>query len=129
MPTITEQTIAEIDAEMAKWAEFLNFGVGVTSFGTAISCIGTPRPDITGLMALAFYLVLMIYGSDRFPRKVLELRKAKLEGIDSLTLVGIEKKNFGLRAAMHHFPVFMVGWSFLGCVTLYGLARTVKLFG
>lgn len=122
MPEITEDTLKEIEAEYSKWGEFLNGGLGLLSFSFGLSCLGTPRPDITGFLSLSFVLVFALYGKERFPKKIRELRKKKLSGIDELTLLGFEKKYFGFVALIKNFPVYLIGWSFLGCVALYGIA-------
>ncbi len=120
MPEITQETIEEIESEYAKWAEFLNVGVGLLSFSLGISCLGTPRPDVTGFLSLLFMLLFMVYGQKHFPRKLRELRKASLVGIDELLLLGIEHKYFGIRGIFKNFPVFLAGWLFLGGVGIYG---------
>lgn len=118
---ITQATIDEIESEYAKWAEFLNVGVGLLSFSLGISCLGTPRPDVTGFLSLIFMLLFMAYGKNHFPRKLRELRKASLVGIDELLLLGIERKHFGIRGIFKHFAVFLAGWLFLGGVGIYGV--------
>lgn len=121
MPTITAKTIEEIEGEYAKWAEFTNVGVGLLSFSLGISCLGTPRPDITGFLSLLFMFLFMAYGQKHFPRKIRDLRKAELAEIDQLTLLGIERKYFSTRSLLRYFPVFSAGWLFLGGVALYGI--------
>lgn len=121
MPEITQETIEEIESEYAKWAEFLNVGVGLLSFSLGISCLGTPRPDVTGFLSLLFMLLFMLYGQKHFPHKLRELRKASLVGIDELLLLGIERKYFGIRGVFKNFPVFFTGWLFLGGVGIYGI--------
>jgi hypothetical protein len=122
MPEITEDTLKEIEAEYSKWGEYLNGGIGLLSFSFGLSCLGTPRPDLTGFLSLAFVLILALYGKERFPKKLKELRKKELYGIDELALLGFEKKYFGFMALVKNFPVYLIGWSFLGLVTLYGIA-------
>jgi len=119
VPEITQETIEEIESEYAKWAEFLNVGVGLLSFSLGISCLGTPRPDVTGFLSLLFMLLFMVYGQKHFPLKLRELRKASLVGIDELLLLGIERKYFGIRGVSKNFPVFLAGWLFLGGVAIY----------
>lgn len=121
MSKITLKTIAEIESEYAKWAEFLNVGVGLLSFSLGISCIGTARPDITGFISLLFMFMFMAYGQKHFPRKIRELRKSDLVGIEQLKLQGIERNYFGIRNVLRNFPIFLAGWLFLGCVGLYGV--------
>lgn len=121
MVKITTKSISEIEAELAKWAEFLNVAVGLFSFSLGISCLGTSRPDVTGFISLVFVLLFMAYGRKHFPRKILELRKAELSELDQLKLIGIEKKSFGLRSLLKNFPVFWTGWTFLGGVAIYGI--------
>jgi hypothetical protein len=121
VPEITQETIDKIDSEYAKWAEFLNVGVGLLLFSLGISCLGTPRPGITGFLSLLFMLLFMVYGQKHFPRKLRELRKASLVGIDELLLLGIERKHFGIQGVFKNFPVFLAGWLFLGGVAIYGI--------
>lgn len=123
MSKITLETIEEIEGEYAKWSEFMNVGVGLLSFNLGISCLGTPRPDISGFLSLGFMLLFMMYGQSNFPRKIRELRKAELVGIDQLTLLGIERKYFGVQGLFRNFPVFLSGWLFLGGVAIYGLFK------
>ena len=123
MPKITLKTIEEIESEYAKWAEFLNVGVGLLSFSLGISCLGTPRPDITSFLSLIFMFMFMVYGQKHFPRKIRELRKADLAGMDQLALLGIERKYFGLQSLFRNFPVFFSGWIFLGSVGLYSVFK------
>jgi len=122
MREITESTLKEIEAEYSKWGEYLNGGVGLLSFSFGLSCLGTPRPDITGFISLLFVLIFLIYGQKHFPQKLKELRKKKLSGIDELTLLGFEKKYFGFTALFKNFPIYLIGWSFLGFVSIYGVA-------
>jgi len=118
---ITQETIAEIETEYAKWAEFLNVGVGLLSFSLGISCLGTTRTDVTAFLSLLFMLLFMVYGQKHFPRKLRELRKASLVGIDELLLHGIERKYFGIKSLFKNFPIFLTSWCFLGGVGIYGI--------
>lgn len=121
MPEITDKTLEEIKIEYKKWAEYLNGVLGILSFSFGLSCLGTPWPDTTGFFSLCFLILLGVYGKNRFPEKIRELRKADLKGIDELTLIGIEKKYFGLGALLFKFPVFLTGWLFLGGVSVFGV--------
>lgn len=121
MPEITHEIIEEIESEYAKWAEFLNIGVGLLSFSLGISCIGATRTDVTAFLSMLFMLLFMVYGQKHFPRKLRELRKTSLLGIDELLLHGIERKYFGIRSVFKNFPIFLTGWFFLGGVGIYGV--------
>ena len=123
MTTITNKTINEIEFEFAKWSEFFNVGVGLLSFSLGISCLGTSRPDVTGFLSLLFVLVFMFYGQKHFPGKIRKLRKDELSELDQLTLLGIERKYFGLRSLIRNAPVFLAGWAFLGGVAIYGALK------
>lgn len=120
MVRITNKIISEIEGEYAKWSEFLNGGIGMFAFSLGISCLGTPRPDITAFLSLLFLLVFSAYGQKHFPQKLKALRKAELSGVDEVALLGIEKKYFGIAATFKNFPVYLVGWCFLGGVAIYG---------
>lgn len=121
MAKITDTTLAEIETEYAKWSEFLNIGVGLLSFSLGISCLGTPIPGISALLSLLFMLIFIAYGRKKhYPAKLRELRKATLVGIDEVALLGIKRKYFGLSAIFRKFPVFLVGWFFLGGVAGVG---------
>ncbi len=122
MSQITENTLLEIEAEYAKWGEFLNGGIGLLAFSFGLSCLGISRPDITGFLSLFFLVTFLAYGRKHFPGKLRELRKNDLSGIDELTLIGIEKRYFGVVALFRNFTVYLIGWLFLGGVTLYGVA-------
>lgn len=121
MPIINDETIAEIDSEYEKWGEYLNGGIGILAFAFGLSCLGTPWPDVTGFCSLVFLMLLSFYGKQSFPQKIKSLRKIKLEGIDEMTLLGIEKKYFGIKALFFRFPIFLAGWCFLGGVSVYGV--------
>jgi hypothetical protein len=123
MAEITEKTLSKIDAEYSKWAELLNGGIGLMSFSFGLSCLGTDRPDFTGFLSLVFVLIFAIYGKEHFPKKLKQLRKKELSGIDEVTLLGLEKKYFGVQALFRYFPIYLIGWIFLGCVTMYGVAE------
>ena len=120
MPEITQKTIEEIESDYAKWAEFLNVGIGLLSFSLGISCLGTTRTDVTACLSLLFMLLFMVYGQKHFPRKLNELRKASVAGLDEILLLGIERKYFGIRSLFKNFPIFLAGWFFLGGVGIYG---------
>lgn len=122
MNRVTPETLATIEAQYASWAEFLNGGIGLAAFAFGISCLGTPRPDITGFLSLAFLLIVMLHGQKRFPAKLQELRKEELSGIDEVAYLGIKKKFFGLAAVVKNFSIYLIGWFFLGAVALYGVA-------
>lgn len=123
MARITNKTISEIEAEYSKWSELLNGGVGLLAFNLGISCLGTPRPDISSFLSLAFLLAFMIYAQRHFPAKIKELRKTELSGIDKVTLIGIEKKYFGFFSFMKNFQIYLIGWCFLGGVFLYSMLK------
>lgn len=125
---IDESTIEELDAEYAKWGEFLNGRVGLLAFSFGLSCLGTPWPDITGFLSLVFLLLFSVYGQKHFPKTLKQLRKKKLVGVAEMTLIGIEKKYFGLEAAFKKFYVYMFGWLFLGFVSVSGVIQRVMLF-
>lgn len=123
MAGISEDELIEIEAEYSKWGEYLNGGIGLLSFSFGLACLGTPRPDITGFLSLAFILLFAAYGKERFPKRIKELRKRQLSGVDELTLLGFEKKYFGFRALFRNFTVYVAGWSFLGGVAIYGVLK------
>lgn len=123
---ITEDLLRTLEGEYAKWAFILNNFIGVTSFSLGISCLGTPRPDITGLLSLVFMLVVGIYAREAFPKTLLQLRDATLSEIDQLTRDGLRRKYLSLQAAITHAPVFLIGWLFLGAVELWGLWRVAS---
>lgn len=123
MAKITLQTITEIETEYAKWAEFLNVGVGLLSFNLGISCLGTPSPSISASLSLVFMFLFLLYGQKHFPRKIRELRKSDLAEMDRLTHIGIEHKYFGIKSLFRYFPVFLAGYLFLGAVCLYGILK------
>ncbi|MFC4258557.1 hypothetical protein ACFOZ5_05840 [Marinobacter lacisalsi] len=122
MSEINEDTLNKIEAEYSKWGEYLNGGLGLLSFSFGLSCLGTPRPDITGSISLVFIIIFSIYGKEHFPEKLKELRKKELSGVDELTLLRIEKRYFGISALFRNFPVYLIGWTFLGLVAIYGVA-------
>ncbi len=122
MTNITENTLAQIESEYAKFGEFLNGGIGLLAFSFGLTCLGTPRPDITGFLSLVFLIILGSYGRKHFPEKLRELRKKELSRIDKVVLLGIEKKYFGVGALFKNFTVYLFGWVFLGSVTIYGIA-------
>jgi len=76
----------------------------------------------------ALILVFASRAKTRFPRKLEELRKEELSGIDELILLGFEKKYFGLTAMIKNFPAGLIGWFFLGGVALYGVALDAGWF-
>lgn len=128
MRHITNKTLSDIEAEYAKWSEFLNGGVGLLAFNLGISCLGTPRPDITATLSFIFLFLFMFYGQRHFPKKLKTLREAELSGVDEVAFLGIEKKYFGFVAIFKNFPVYLVGWFFLAGVCIYGvLKNTGKL--
>jgi len=51
---IFQGALKRIEAEYAAWGEFLNGVIGLLAFSFGLSCLGTPRPDITGFMSLLF---------------------------------------------------------------------------
>ena len=123
MARITNKTIYEIEAEYATWSEFLNGGIGMFAFSLGISCLGTARPDITAFLSLLFLLLFAVYGQRHFPKKLKALRKAELSGVDEVALLGIEKKYFSFVALFKNFPIYLIGWCFLGAVTIYGILK------
>ncbi len=123
MQKITPEMIKHIEAEYAEWGEFLNGVIGLLAFSFGLSCLGTDRPDITGFMSLVFILIFALYGKTKFPQKLKDLRKEELSGIDELILLGFERKYFSPMAVIKNFPVGLIGWFFLGGVTLYGAAE------
>lgn len=121
MQKINTETLKEIEDQYAKWGEYLNSFIGLLSFQFALSCLGTNRPDITGFISLIFLTALGLYGRKRFPEKIRELRKEELSKIDKMTLSGIEKKYFGFKSLFQFFPIYVIGWTFLTSVSLYGI--------
>jgi hypothetical protein len=119
MSQISSKTLAAIEEEFAKWAEFLNVGVGLLSFSLAISCLGTPKPYLSSFISLVFLFVFMKYSQKRFPSKILELRKADLAGVDEVAFLGIESKYFSFKSLITNCPVFLVGYFSLGGVCFY----------
>lgn len=121
MAKITNRTIGEIDAEFAKWSEFLNGGIGLFAFSLGVSCLGTPRPELTAFLSLVFLLIVATHGQRHFPKRLRALRADELSGVDEMALAGIEQKYFGLTAVFKQFPVYLSGWIFLGAVGIYGV--------
>lgn len=119
MSEISPETLSEIEEQFAKWAEFLNIGVGLFSFSLGISCLGTPKPLISSLASLVFLFVFMKYSQKHFPKKILELRKAQLVGIDEVVFLGIEKKYFSISSLIRSCPVYLAGYMFLGGICVY----------
>lgn len=120
MAQINKKTLADIELEYAKWSEFLNFVVGVLAFSLGISCLGTDRPDVTAFLSLLFVFIIMLRGQKYFPKRLAELRRAELTGVDEVAYLGLRKKYFGLRAVLKNFAIYLIGWLFLGGVAAYG---------
>jgi hypothetical protein len=117
---ITQDTLRALELEYSKWAFVLNNLLGLTSFALGISCLGTPRPDITGYLSLIFMLMVGIYSRKEFPKTLIQLRDAKLSELDQLKRDGLRKKYLSLQAAVTHAPVYLTGWFFLGAVAAWG---------
>lgn len=94
--------------------------VGVPAFAVAISCLESSRPDVTGLLSLLFMMAVGLERRREFPKTLLRLLSAKLSELDQLALLGIQKKYLSFGAAVTHAPIFVLGWSFLGAVTVCG---------
>jgi len=101
---ITEETLRTLEREYSTWAFILNNVLGVTSFTLGISCLGTPRPDITGWMSLVFMLIVGITARKDFPKTLIQLRDAKLSELEQLTRDGLRKKYLSVGAAITHAP-------------------------
>ena len=82
-------------------------------FHSRIACLGTSCPTIWALVSIAFVLVLLLHFQQHFPKRIRELREEQLEEVDELTLLGIEKKYFGLKAAFSGFFAYYFGLGFL----------------
>ncbi len=108
---ITEKTLRTVEREYSTWAFILNNVLGVTAFSLGISCLGTPRPDITGSLSLVFMLIVGIDCRKNFPKTLIQLRDAQLSKLDQLTRDGIRKKYLSVGAAITHAPSI---WS-AGC--------------
>jgi hypothetical protein len=119
MSQISKETLSEIEEEFAKWSEFLNMGVGLFSFSLAISCLGTPKPFLSSLTSLIFLFLFMKYSQKHFPKKILDLRKAELVGVDEVAFLGIESKYFSIMSLIKNCPVYLAGYLFLGGVCIY----------
>jgi len=118
---ITDKALSDFELEFARWAEFLNAGVGLVAFNLGISCLGTPHPAITAAFSIGFLLVFMGYGFKYFPQKIRKLRGQTLSGVDEVALLGIEKKYFGVCASFTKYPIYTLGWLFLLGVFVYGV--------
>ena len=94
--------------------------VGAPSFAVAVSCIGNTRPDVTGLLSLLFMLAVGLHCRQDFQKALLLLQESRLSGVDKLTLLGIKRKYLNFGAAITQAPVFILGWGFLGAVTIWG---------
>ena len=110
---ITNRDLRVIEDEYGKWKEICNVGVGTLSFALSIACIGTPCPGVWAWVSIAFVLVMLHHFQKYFPKKIRKLRAKELEGMDELTLLGIEKKYFGLKAAFMGFGGYFFGLVFL----------------
>ena len=119
---ITSETIDKIGIEYAKWADFLNIGVGLFSFSLGISCLSSDKPYISTL-ALIFVTMFMVYGQKHFPHKINELRKATLALEDKKKLKEIQHKYFGIKSLFTNCPVFLAGYMFLFAVCLFDIYR------
>ena len=94
--------------------------VGAPSFAVAVSCIGNTRPDVTGLLSLLFMLAVGLQCRRDFPKTLLLLQESRLSEVDKLTLLGIKRKYLSFGAAITQAPFFILGWGFLGAVTIWG---------
>ena len=119
MSKITQDTLLEIESAYARWSEFLNGIVGILAFSFGLSSLGTNNPQFFASLSLCFLLVVMLYGQKHFPKKIKELRKEKLVEIDSLILIGIEKKYFGIKALFKNFAIYLIGWLFLVAIIAF----------
>ena len=123
MNHITDETIVKIEVEFTKWTETLNITVGVVLFNLGVSCLGSPDPKVTASFSTAFASLLLFHISYKFPATLKELRKKRLQGVDEVTLGGIENKHLGCVALLKNFYVFFAGWLFLVFVWLYEFSK------
>jgi hypothetical protein len=126
MTKITTKTLSDLNREYRKWIWSLNMLVGAPSFAVAVSCIGNTRPDVIGLLSLVFMMAVGLQCRRKFPKTLLLLRKTRLSEVEKLTLLGIKKKYLSFEAAVTQAPVFVLGWGFLGAVTIWGGWHHVK---
>lgn len=120
MTKFTPKTLRIFNRQYREWIGSLNMQVGAPSFAVAVSCIGNARPDVTGLLSLLFMLAIGLQCRRDFPKTLLLLQESRLSEVDKLTLLGIKRKYLSFGAAITQAPVFILGWGFLGAVTIWG---------
>jgi hypothetical protein len=110
---ITNNTLIEIEGDYLRWKEYLNIGAGVLGFNLAISCLGTAAPKTWAFVSVIFMGIFLWYGKNHFPQKIKDLRKAELQGVDEVLLLGLEVKYFGWKALIKNFPLYLMAMLFL----------------
>lgn len=110
---IDGSVLEQVESDYLKWKEYMNIGAGVLGFNLALSCLGTLAPQKWAAVSAVFMAIFLCYGKKHFPKKIKELRKAQLVGIEELVLLGIEKKYFGWAALIKNFPLYLAAMFFL----------------
>jgi len=106
---IDEKILKNIENQLQEWSDFLNIGVGLVSFNFAIACSGSQHPAIFSILSFVIVLSIFDKGKKHFPKKIHELRKEQLKGIDELVWLGFEKKYFGFKNFFLTTNVFLIG--------------------
>jgi len=66
--------LEKIDSQFEVWANFLNLGLGITSFTFALASLGTESPVFNSILSLVVVLILRIRGKEYFPTEYSRLR-------------------------------------------------------
>ena len=115
---IDENTLKDIENEFEEWSNFLNIGIGLLSFNFAIASDASHHPIIFSI--LSFFIIFTTFekGKKYFPKRIYELRKKQLIGIDEIIWIGMEKKYFGIKNFLLTTNIFLIGIISLSIVML-----------
>jgi len=111
--------LEKIDSQFEVWANFLNLGLGITSFTFALASLGTESPVFNSILSLVVVLILRIRGKEYFPTEYSRLRDlAQKNPQAKIAFDGLQKKYFGFASNFTRYHLFMFGLVFLLLIPL-----------
>jgi hypothetical protein len=114
---INDEYTNELRDQFRKWADFLNMGFGLVAFTFALACLGTHTPVLNAWLSLIVVGFIRYKGNHVFPAEILRLRKAaKTDQNSRIVLLGLTKEFLSVKAAVIHYPVFLVGYFLLAII-------------
>jgi hypothetical protein len=123
---LSNEELETIEAEVARWQEYLNLTIGVLAFTLAITIVSLKAKVFWAWLAFVFLLLLVLPNMKWWPPTLNALKRKKDKTKqEEIIYRGLMDKFFGAKALFLNFAAYWFSLTFLGLVG-FGVADWIE---